>query len=53
LIGIAPTATTSRKALYAGAHTVLINIEPSSPRNSAFREEIIGRPEELLPELLR
>jgi NAD-dependent protein deacetylase/lipoamidase len=48
-----PAAGFVRSALYAGAHTMLINIEPSSPKNPAFREEIIGRAEELLPALLR
>jgi NAD-dependent deacetylase len=49
---VSPAAGYVRSALYAGAHTVLINIELSRPRNSAFHEEIIGRAEELLPELL-
>jgi len=48
-----PAAGFVRSALYAGAHTVLINIEPSSPKNPAFRKEILGRAEELLPVLLR
>jgi len=48
-----PAAGYVRSARYAGAYTVLINIEPSSPRNPAFHEEIIGRAEELLAELLQ
>lgn len=49
---VAPAANYVRSAEYAGARTIYINLEPLSPRNPAFKEEYLGRAEELLPALL-
>lgn len=49
---VTPAANFVRSARYAGARTVLINLEPMSPRNPEFMEELPGRAEEVLPALV-
>jgi NAD-dependent deacetylase len=39
-------------ARYVGARTVLVNLQPMDPRNPAFQEEVLGKAEEVLPQLL-
>lgn len=47
-----PAANYVRSAEYSGARTILINLEATNPKNPYFKEEYIGKAEELLPELL-
>lgn len=47
-----PAAAYVREADYAGARTLLVNLEPPSPPNPYFHEVLLGRAEELLPMLL-
>lgn len=49
---VAPAANFVRSAEYAGARTIFINLEPMSPRNPAFQEELLGKAEEILPKLI-
>jgi len=49
---VSPASSFVRSARYAGARTVLVNLEPMSPRNPEFQEELLGRAEELLPVLV-
>lgn len=49
---VAPASSFVRSAEYEGARTLLVNLDPMAPRNPAFGEEILGRAEEILPELL-
>jgi NAD-dependent deacetylase len=49
---VSPAADFVRSAEYAGARTIYVNLEPMVPHNPAFRESVLGRAEELLPELL-
>jgi NAD-dependent deacetylase len=49
---VSPASSFVRSARYAGARTVLINLEPMTPRNQYFQEELLGPAEELLPNLL-
>ncbi len=48
---VTPAADYVRNAQYAGARTIYLNLEPLSPPNPAFQEQILGRAEELLPKL--
>jgi NAD-dependent deacetylase len=50
---VSPASEFVRSADYAGARTVFINIEPLPAGARYFREQIVGRAEELLPSLLR
>lgn len=50
---VSPAADYVRSARYVGARTVYVNPEPLSPPNPAFQETVLGRAEEVLPELLR
>jgi NAD-dependent deacetylase len=43
-----PASGFVRSADYVGAKTIYINIEPMSPPNKAFHEEVIGRAEDVL-----
>lgn len=47
-----PAAGFVREADYAGARTVLVNLEAPSPPNPYFHELHLGRAEDLLPALL-
>jgi len=49
---VSPASTCVRSAKYAGARTILVNLDPVAPRNDYFDEEVLGRAEELLPVLL-
>lgn len=49
---VTPAANFVRSAEYAGARTILVNLEPMEPRNRYFQEEYLGRAEEVLPQLL-
>jgi NAD-dependent deacetylase len=49
---VSPASNFVRSARYAGARTILVNLEPMSPPNPEFREELLGRAEELLPRLI-
>ncbi|MFO0658426.1 MAG: NAD-dependent deacylase [Polyangiaceae bacterium] len=46
-----PAANLVRSAEYEGARTMLINLDPMSPRNPAYQTELLGRAEEILPTL--
>ena len=48
---VAPASNYVRSAEYAGARTLYVNLEPMIPKNPAFKEEYLGKAEELLPEL--
>jgi NAD-dependent deacetylase len=48
---VAPASNFVRSADYAGARTILINLEPMEPRNPYYQEEYLGRAEEVLPKL--
>jgi NAD-dependent deacetylase len=41
-----------RSAKYAGAKTILVNLEPMDPPDPSFDQEILGKAEETLPLLL-
>jgi len=47
-----PAAGFVRSAEYAGARTMLINLEAMDPPNPAFQEQILGAAEVLLPAIL-
>jgi NAD-dependent deacetylase len=49
---VMPAAGYAREAAYAGARTVLINLEAPDPPNPYFQDIILGRAEDLLPTLL-
>jgi len=49
---VSPAANFVRSAEYAGARTILVNLEPMNRRNPYFQEEYIGKAEEILPNLL-
>lgn len=49
---VAPASNFVRGAEYAGARTVLVNLEPMNPPNPAFQQQVLGKAEELLPRLL-
>jgi NAD-dependent deacetylase len=44
-----PAAGFVRSADYAGARTILINLEPMQPKNPYFQEEYLGSAEKLVP----
>ena len=46
-----PAANFVRSAEYAGARTLCINLEATSPPNPAFKEEYLGKAEEILPDM--
>jgi len=47
-----PAASYVREADYAGARTFFVNVEAPSPPNPYFDEVVLGRAEDVLPELL-
>jgi len=47
-----PAAAYVREAEYAGARTMLVNLEPPEPPNPYFHDVVIARAEEALPALL-
>jgi NAD-dependent deacetylase len=49
---VSPAATFVRSAKYAGAKTILVNLEPMDPPDPSFDQEILGKAEETLPLLL-
>ena len=49
---VAPAANYVRSAAYAGARTILVNLEPMKNPNPAFKEQYFGPAEKVLPELL-
>jgi len=48
---VSPASEFVAGAALAGARTVLVNLHPMTPRNSYFKEEVLGRAEETLPQL--
>ncbi|WP_103667742.1 Sir2 family NAD-dependent protein deacetylase [Pseudanabaena sp. BC1403] len=44
-----PASGFVRSADYAGARTILINLEPMEPKNPYFKEEYLGAAEEIVP----
>jgi len=49
---VTPAANYVRGAEYAGARTILVNLEPMAQPNPAFKEQYLGPADEVLPELL-
>ncbi len=49
---VSPADSYVRSAEYAGARTILVNLEPMDPPNPAFQEQHIGPAEDILPQLL-
>ena len=49
---VTPAANYVRGAEYAGARTILVNLEPMAQPNPAFKEQYLGPAETVLPELL-
>jgi len=49
---VTPAANYVRSAEYAGARTILMNLEPMMKPNPAFKEQYFGPAERVLPELL-
>lgn len=49
---VMPAASYVRSAQYAGARTMLVNLEPMEPHNPAFQEQHLGPAETVLPALL-
>lgn len=50
---VSPASHFVEWAKYAQARTILVNLEPMSPRNPSFDEEVVGRAEDILPSMLR
>jgi NAD-dependent deacetylase len=50
---VTPAANFVRAAVYVGARTVAVNVEPMDPPSPYFAEEVIGPAEHVLPALLR
>jgi len=48
---VSPASRFVRSAEYVGAHTVLVNLEAMDEGGSAFKEQFIGKADELLPEI--
>lgn len=48
---VSPSSNFVSSAKYAGARTILVNLESMQPGNRAFDEELLGRAEEILPKL--
>lgn len=48
---VSPASRFVRSAAYAGAHTVLVNLEPIDGPGGDFKEQCIGKADELLPQL--
>lgn len=46
---VSPASSFVRSADYAGARTILINLEPMEPKNPYFKEEYLGYAQELVP----
>jgi len=49
---VSPACDFVRSAKYAGARTILVNMEPSASSDDSFDQEILGPAEEILPVLL-
>jgi NAD-dependent deacetylase len=49
---VSPASNFVRSADYAGARTILVNLEPMNPKNPYFKEEYLGKAEEVLPTLI-
>ncbi len=49
---VSPAANFVASAKYMGARTILVNLEAMNPRNQYFDEEVLGKAEDVLPELL-
>lgn len=49
---VSPASNFVRSAAYAGARTVLVNLEPMKPRDPDFHEEVLGPAEVTLPRWL-
>lgn len=49
---VTPAANYVRSAEYAGARTILVNLEPMTQPHPAFKEQYLGPAEEVLPRLL-
>jgi NAD-dependent deacetylase len=49
---VSPASNFVRAAEYAGARTIFVNLEAMTPHNPAFQEVVLGRAEEILPNLL-
>lgn len=49
---VTPAANYVRSAEYAGARTILVNLEPMTQPNPAFKEQYLGPAEKVLPVLL-
>ncbi len=49
---VTPAADYVRGAEYAGARTILVNLEPMAPANPAFKQQYLGPAESVLPEPL-
>jgi len=49
---VSPASNYVRGAAYAGARTILVNLEAMEPKNPSFSEEYLGKAEDLLPQLL-
>ena len=46
---VSPASDFVRSADYAGARTILLNLEPMEPKNPYFKEEYLGYAEEIVP----
>jgi NAD-dependent deacetylase len=49
---VAPACNYVHNAAYAGARTIYINVEPMEIPDPNFKESIIGKAEEILPEII-
>jgi len=50
---VSPACDFVRSAKYAGARTILVNMEPTASSDDSFDQEVLGRAEEILPVLLK
>jgi NAD-dependent deacetylase len=48
---VSPASRFVRSAEYAGAHTVLVNLEPMDQGGGAYKEQFVGKADVLLPEV--
>ncbi|XOF34119.1 MAG: hypothetical protein ACL93V_02125 [Candidatus Electrothrix sp. YB6] len=49
---VSPASYFVRSAEYAGARTILINLTEMKPNNPAFKEQYLGKAEEIVPDIL-
>lgn len=49
---VSPASNYVRSAEYEGAHTVYVNLEPMTPHNPSFRQQVLGPADAVVPKLV-